>query len=121
MSWEWDVLRLMAATLAGVLLSVSGSLLQLTTRNELATPSTLGMDGLAVLAVILGHAAALFLPFMPEDLSLLFGISFGVVVWAIAGKYRLPRAEDFRLVLWIRDQSVGGVIVCSYAVSHTGL
>lgn len=101
MSWEWDVLRLLAATLAGVLLSVSGSLLQLTTRNELATPSTLGMDGLAVLAVILGHAAALFLPFMPEDLSLLLGISFGVVVWGIAGKYRLNRAEDFRLVLLI--------------------
>ncbi len=53
MSWEWDMARLTTALLAGVLLSFSGSLVQLTSRNELASPSTLGMDGLAVLCVMI--------------------------------------------------------------------
>lgn len=56
MMWEWDVIRLLTAILAGALLSFAGSLVQLTARNEIASPSTLGMDGAAVLMVMLAYA-----------------------------------------------------------------
>ncbi len=47
-----DVLRFFTAFVAGALLSFAGSMVQITTRNDLASPSTLGMDGLAVLMVM---------------------------------------------------------------------
>ncbi len=47
-----DLLRLLTAFVVGALLSFAGSLVQITTRNDLASPSTLGMDGLAVLTVM---------------------------------------------------------------------
>lgn len=51
--------RLSCAFLVGSLLSMSGSLIQLSTRNILSSPSTLGMDGLAVLAFLIFHTLGL--------------------------------------------------------------
>lgn len=45
---------------AGVLLSQSGSLIQLGTRNILASPSTLGFDGLSVLWLLIFHSVSLY-------------------------------------------------------------
>ena len=47
-----DLLRLLTSFIVGAILSFSGSLIQITTRNDLASPSTLGMDGIAVLMVM---------------------------------------------------------------------
>ena len=48
-----DLLRFLTAFVVGGMLSFAGSLVQITTRNDLASPSTLGMDGVAVLMVML--------------------------------------------------------------------
>jgi iron complex transport system permease protein len=58
---DYLMLRLASAALAGAILSQTGSLIQLSTRNLLASPSTLGFDGLAVLWVLVFHSALLFL------------------------------------------------------------
>jgi iron complex transport system permease protein len=55
------LIRMGCAFFTGVLLSQSGSLIQLSTRNILSSPSTLGLDGLAVLSVLLIHSLSVFL------------------------------------------------------------
>ncbi len=55
------LIRLGCAFFTGILLSQSGSLIQLSTRNILSSPSTLGFDGVAVLLVLLIHSLSLFL------------------------------------------------------------
>ncbi len=72
MEIEWA--RFCLALLAGAFLTLAGSLGQLVTNNSLASPSTLGMDGMAVLVVIVTQLLALVfpLPFAHEHVS--FGI-----------------------------------------------
>jgi ABC-type Fe3+-siderophore transport system permease subunit len=55
------LIRMGCAFLTGVLLSQSGSLVQLSTRNILSSPSTLGLDGMSVLLVLLIHSLSLVL------------------------------------------------------------
>jgi iron complex transport system permease protein len=52
---EFDLIRILFAFLCGHFLCVSGSLSQLVTNNNIASPSTLGMDGVAVLMVIVAQ------------------------------------------------------------------
>lgn len=52
---EFEILRMLFAFLGGYFLASSGSLSQLTTNNQLASPSTLGMDGLAVFTVLMAN------------------------------------------------------------------
>jgi ABC-type Fe3+-siderophore transport system permease subunit len=54
-------LRMFCSFLSGVLLSKTGSFIQLSTRNILASPSTLGFDGLAILWVMIFHSLSLYL------------------------------------------------------------
>jgi iron complex transport system permease protein len=54
MEWE-TVSRFLCAFLAGGLLSVSGSLVQNFTHNDLAGPSTLGFEALVVLVILVAH------------------------------------------------------------------
>lgn len=55
-----DGIRMLAAFFVGYFLTLSGSLCQLTTNNPLASPSTLGMDGLGVVSIILAQVLILF-------------------------------------------------------------
>jgi iron complex transport system permease protein len=57
---DYLILRLISSLLTGVLLSQGGSLIQLGTRNILASPSTLGFDGLAVLWLLIFHSVSLY-------------------------------------------------------------
>lgn len=57
---DYLVLRLISSFLVGVLLSQAGSLIQLGTRNILASPSTLGFDGLSVLWLLIFHSVTLY-------------------------------------------------------------
>ncbi len=57
---ELDFLRLLLAFICGYLLTLSGSLCQLVSNNSIASPSTLGMDGFAVIFVILAYFFPLF-------------------------------------------------------------
>ncbi len=74
MSWEWELSRLVMALAVGSLLSFSGSLIQHTTRNELASASTLGLDGMAVLCVLLGVSLKVFFPYPLGLLTLVAGV-----------------------------------------------
>jgi len=68
---EFDFLRILFAFLGGYFLCLSGSLSQLTTNNQLASPSTLGMDGIGVFCVLLATLLVTVnsLPLSPEFLS----------------------------------------------------
>jgi iron complex transport system permease protein len=72
---EWRLPRVVAATLAGALLGVAGTLLQRLTGNAMASPEVLGVGGGAVLGV----GAALFLPFGLGGLGLGAAASLGAI------------------------------------------
>lgn len=85
---EYLMIRLACSFLSGVLLSQSGSLVQLGTRNILASPSTLGIDGMGILWLIIFHSLALsfgstsLLPgiLLGLPLFILLGLSFGRII-----------------------------------------
>lgn len=80
---EFDLLRISFAFLGGYFLSLSGSLSQLTTNNQLASPSTLGMDGLGVFCV-LGATLLITLgvSYLPVELfSLIIFLIVMTLVW----------------------------------------
>lgn len=101
MTWDWDLLRLLSAIVAGALLSFSGSLIQITSRNELASPSTLGMDGAAVLAVMAAFVlqAAGFSAWPLGTLAFLVGTGSGLVVFLFASRSSNLGLRDFRVIL----------------------
>ena len=70
---EYDLLRIIFAFICGYALSLSGTLTQVVTSNSLASPSTLGFDGLVVLIVLISHFLVTF--FVDLDLAI---ISFGI-------------------------------------------
>lgn len=80
-----DFLRMMAAFFSGVLLSLCGSSIQGSTQNELAGPSTLGLNAFCVLLILLAHFLCLQFSFLPilEWTSLILGLS----VLLIAGLF----------------------------------
>lgn len=67
-------LRFLSSFLCGLILSQCGSLLQLSTRNVLASPSTLGFDGIAVLWVLVFHSVCLY-----------FGVEYSALTMFLAG------------------------------------
>lgn len=81
---EIDVIRFFLAFILGYFLSLSGSLSQLVTNNSIASPSTLGMDGMAVLFVIFAYfLPEAFLFNLPYELVsfILFNICFFILVF----------------------------------------
>lgn len=70
---EFEALRILIAFCAGYFLSLSGSLAQLVTQNQIAAPSTLGIDGLVVLVILI---VQLFLTQFQLDFSLEWGAFF---------------------------------------------
>lgn len=76
---EIDFLRLIFALFCGYFLTLSGSLSQLVTGNTIASPSTLGMDGAAVLFVIISQFFAIGLGFEIDYVHTAFILFFGTV------------------------------------------
>ncbi len=120
MSWEWEWSRFAVAVWSGCLLSHTGSLVQLTTRNELASPSTLGMDGLAV-ALVLGAHGLGFLggsAWPLELISLALGLGVAALLWLAPLPWmRLgeQRGQDFRFILLLGlsvNLLVGALFAC---------
>lgn len=56
---DYLITRLSSAFLCGLILSQAGSFIQIGTRNILASPSTLGIEGLSVLWILFIHTLAL--------------------------------------------------------------
>ncbi len=69
--------RFLCAMLTGVIVSQTGSLVQMSSRNILASSSTLGLDGLGVLWILVFHSVLLLFGFNTPVLYLiLVGIPF---------------------------------------------
>ena len=79
---EYLILRMSSAMIAGAILSQTGSLIQISTRNILASPSTLGFDGLSILWVLLFHS--LLLIFNSEYPAFVL-VASGAVIFTLIG------------------------------------
>jgi iron complex transport system permease protein len=79
---SYILLRPLCAFLAGLIISQTGSFIQIGTRNVLASPSTLGIEGLAVLWILLIHSLAIFLGIESHYIFLT-----GVPVFALVGYF----------------------------------
>ncbi len=81
---DYLIPRLLSALLTGVILSQTGSLIQMSTRNILASPSTLGFDGLSVLWILLFHTVLLLFGYdHPVLMLFLIGIPAFVIIGRI--------------------------------------
>jgi iron complex transport system permease protein len=83
----FEIERIISTFCVGLLLSLSGSLIQISTQNELASPSTLGMDAIVIFVILLTYGIWYFLgwdlqpPEMPlEYFSLLLCGILGTLV-----------------------------------------
>ncbi|MCE3013621.1 MAG: iron ABC transporter permease, partial [Proteobacteria bacterium] len=93
-----DLLRLLTAFVVGAVLSFAGSLVQITTRNDLASPSTLGMDGVAVLMVMLSFLLqSLGLNFSLTHLALGLGVITLIVLSFFSSVFLKQR--DLKIVV----------------------
>lgn len=79
---EYLILRLLSSFLCGLILSQAGSFIQLGTRNILASPSTLGIEGMSVLWILLTYTAAVFAGHESDWIGLA-----GLPVFAVIGFY----------------------------------
>lgn len=79
---DYLILRILCATLAGMIMSQTGSLLQTSTRNILASPSTLGFDGLSILWILICHS---ILTFMQIETSIYPLLISGLILFSIVG------------------------------------
>ena len=77
---DYLITRLGSAFLCGLILSQAGSFIQIGTRNILASPSTLGIEGLSVLWILCVHTLALALGIEWEWIGLI-----GLPVFALIG------------------------------------
>lgn len=80
--FEVDMIRILCAFFVGYGITLSGSLSQLTTNNSLASPSTLGMDGLSVVSLLLaqGLIVANVFSISSELLSLIVFCIFFLII-----------------------------------------
>lgn len=77
---DYLITRISSAFLCGLILSQAGSFIQIGTRNILASPSTLGIEGLSVLWILCLHTLALAFGIEWEWISLT-----GIPVFALIG------------------------------------
>lgn len=77
---EYLIPRLLCSFLSGCLISQSGSLIQLSSRNILASPSTLGIDGLTILWLLIFHSLSLTLSLDGSLWGILLGIPFFALI-----------------------------------------
>lgn len=80
---DYLVLRILCSFLTGFILSQTGSFIQMGTRNILASPSTLGFDGLAILWFLIFHSLTVFLGWDGYSISTLLFI--GLPLFTILG------------------------------------
>lgn len=75
-SENYLLVRSFCAFLVGIILSQAGSFVQLVTRNILASPSTLGIDGLSIIWILISHSLSLAFTFSWEGQFLMGGVLF---------------------------------------------
>lgn len=91
---------MLSSLLAGTLISQTGSLVQLCTKNILASPSTLGFDGLSVLWILLFHSLMLLMNAdQPVIVILLLGIPSFIFIGFIFARLIEKSKNIERLIL----------------------
>lgn len=90
---NYILLRALCATFSGMILSQTGSLMQLSTRNILASPSTLGFDGIGILWILLFHSILLF---FSTELSVSVLFLTGVPLFILIGLYYARNIRKFK-------------------------
>jgi len=109
---DYLIPRLLSALLTGVILSQTGSLIQMSTRNILASPSTLGFDGLSVLWILLFHSVLLLFGYdHPVLMLFLIGIPAFVIIGRIYSVFlaRQKKIEGLILIGLTFNLLVGAV------------
>lgn len=76
--------RFLCAFITGVIISQTGSLIQMSSRNVLASPSTLGFDGMSILWILVFHSLMLL---FGADQPVLFLFGAGVPLFLLYGLY----------------------------------
>jgi iron complex transport system permease protein len=77
---DYLIFRMCCSLIAGMIISQTGTLIQLTTKNILASPSTLGFDGLSILWVLIFHSILLWLNLETSSYILFLGIPFFILL-----------------------------------------
>lgn len=97
---EYLAPRLLSAFFSGMILSQTGSLIQMGTRNILASPSTLGFDGLSVFWILVIHSLMLIMGYDQPVLTLfLLGIPLFCLVGFFFARFIQNVKSIERLVL----------------------
>lgn len=92
--------RFLCAFLTGVILSQSGSLIQMNSRNVLASPSTLGFDGVAIFWILIYHSVMVFTHAdHPAAILFLAGVPLFVVFGWFFSRFMRTQVNINRLVL----------------------
>lgn len=79
---DYIIPRFLCAFISGVILSQTGSLIQMNTRNVLASPSTLGFDGVSILWILLFHS---FMLLMGSDHPVVVLFLSGIPIFILFG------------------------------------
>lgn len=93
---DYLTLRLCSSFCVGLMISQTGSLLQLGTKNTLASPSTLGFDGLSVLWFLVFHSLIIFFNF---QLSPIIGLPLFILLALVFAKLMKGTNKFERLIL----------------------
>ncbi len=97
---DYLVIRLICSFFTGMILSQAGSFIQLGTRNILASPSTLGFDGLAILWLLIFHSLILFIDGSSSTYALiLFGLPIFIMLGALFSYFNQGIIKFERVIL----------------------
>jgi iron complex transport system permease protein len=85
---DFNSYRFLAAFISGSMLGLSGSLVQGVAGNPLASPSTLGLNALSALVVMVAHVACLYWNVLPalEATALLLFLFLTILIFLMAYK-----------------------------------
>lgn len=98
---DYLIIRFLCAILTGAILSQTGSLIQMSTRNILASPSTLGFDGLSVLWLLIFYSAVLA---SGSEASSIFMFISGLPVFIFVGwlfSHLMGRKQNIEKLIFI--------------------
>lgn len=97
---DYFLVRMLCSFMTGMLLSQAGSLIQLGTRNILASPSTLGFDGLAVLWLLIFHSASLYFNLSyPIEWTFVVGIPLFILIGFLFPKFLKGKSKFEKIIL----------------------
>lgn len=100
--------RMLASFFSGVVLSISGSLIQIVTQNELAGPSTLGLNAVVVFIILIGYLSSSLafmagIPIEWKSFLLLFIVLMMAYLWSRKEKteFTYGNAENSKMNFYI--------------------